>query len=135
MQIRLYYIIILFLFTLIIIIMFVNGGFVPDAETSPKEKMNICPILTEIEQLQLRIAELEKQKKEKTEREKKTSTDHNFKVLNDLLHEKKKDIANNKYSKSFPLARGNDQLLVLHLEAIYNILQIVDERLTKLEEK
>ena len=55
MQISLYYyIIILFLFTLIIIIMFVNGGFVnaPDVETSPKEKMNVCPISKKIEQLQ-----------------------------------------------------------------------------------
>jgi hypothetical protein len=42
---------------------------------------------------------------------------------------------NNRYSKSVPLARYYDQQLVTHLEAIYNILQIVDERLKKLEEK
>ena len=42
---------------------------------------------------------------------------------------------NNRYSKSVPLARYYDQQLVTHLEAINNILQIVDERLKKLEEK
>ena len=87
----------------------------------------------EIRQLQLRILELEKQKKEKDESDKKTSIDHNFKVINNLLTEKKTDIINNRYSKSVPLARYYDQELVTHLEAIYNILQIVDERLKKLE--
>lgn len=89
----------------------------------------------EIQQLQLRILELEKQKKEKDESDKKTSIDHNFNVINDVLTEKKTAIDNNRYSKSVPLARYYDQQLVTHLEAIYNILQIVDERLKKLEEK
>jgi hypothetical protein len=89
----------------------------------------------EIQQLQLRILELEKQKKEKDESDKKTSIDQNFKVINDLLTEKKTAINNNRYSKSVPLARYYDQQLVTHLESIYNILQIVDERLKKLEDK
>jgi len=61
--------------------------------------------------------------------------DHNFKVINDVLTEKKSAIKNNRYSKSVPLVRYYDQELVTHLEAVYNILQIVDERLKKLEEK
>jgi hypothetical protein len=92
-------------------------------------------VTEEIQQLQLRILELEKQKKEKDESDKKTSIDHNFNVINDLLTEKKTAINNNRYSKSLPLARYYDQELVTHLEAIYNIIQIVDERLKKLEEK
>ena len=92
-------------------------------------------VTEEIQKLQVRILELEKQKKEKDESDKKTSIDHNFKVINNLLTEKKTDIINNRYSKSVPLARYYDQELVTHLEAIYNILQIVDERLKKLEEK
>jgi len=87
----------------------------------------------EIRQLQLRILELEKQKKEKDESDKKTSIDHNFNIINDVLTEKKTAIVNNRYSKSVPLAKYYDQELVTHLEAIYNILQIVDERLKKLE--
>jgi hypothetical protein len=89
----------------------------------------------EIQQLQLRILELEKQKKEKDESDKKTSIDHNFKAINDLLTEKKTAINNNRYSKSVPLAKYYDQTLVTYLESIYNILQIVDERLKKLEDK
>ena len=91
-------------------------------------------VTEEIQQLQLRILELEKQKK-KDESDKKTSIDHNFKVINDLLTEKKTAINNNRYSKSVPLAKYYDQELVTHLESIYNILQIVDERLKKLEDK
>jgi hypothetical protein len=92
-------------------------------------------VTEEIQQLQLRILELEKQKNEKDESDKKISIDHNFKVINDVLTEKKTAINNNRYSKSVPLARYYDQELVTHLEAIYNILQIVDKRLKKLEEK
>ena len=92
-------------------------------------------VTEEIQQLQVRILELEKQKKEKDESDKKTSIDHNFKVINDVLTEKKTAINNNRYSKSVPLAKYYDQELVTHLEAIYNILQIVDKRLKKLEEK
>jgi len=92
-------------------------------------------VTEEIQQLQVRILELEKQKKEKYESDKKTSIEHNFKVINDVLIEKKTAINNNRYSKSVPLARYYDQELVTHLEAIYNILQIVDERLKKLEDK
>jgi len=92
-------------------------------------------VTEKIQQLQSRILELEKQKNEKDESDKKTSIDHNFKVINDVLTEKKTSINNNRYSKSVPLARYYDQELVTHLEAIYNILQIVDKRLKKLEEK
>jgi hypothetical protein len=92
-------------------------------------------VTEEIQQLQVRILELEKQKKEKDEGDKKTSIEHNFTVINDVLTEKKTAINNNRYSKSVPLARYYDQELVTHLEAIYNILQIVDERLKKLEDK
>jgi uncharacterized membrane protein len=92
-------------------------------------------VTDEITKLQLRIVELEKQQKEQKESEEKKSIDHNFKVINDLLIKKKTDINNNNYSKSFPLARCKDQELVTHLEAIFNILKIVDERLKKIEEK
>jgi len=83
-------------------------------------------VTEEIRLLQLRIIELEKQ--EKDENNIKTSIDHNFKVINDVLTEKKTAINDNRYSKSVPLARYYDQQLVTHLEAIYNILQIIDER-------
>ena len=67
------------------------------------------------------------------ENNKKTSISYNFEVINNLLNEKKTAITNNRYSKSVPLARYYDQELVTHLEAIYNILQVFNERLDKLE--
>jgi len=93
-------------------------------------------ITEEIQQLQLRILELENQQKEKEKDDidKKTSIDHNFKIINDVLTEKNTSIKNNKYSRSVPLARFYDQQLVTHLEAVYNVLKIIDERLKRLEE-
>jgi len=90
-------------------------------------------ITEEIQQLQLKLNELEKQKKEKDENDKKTSIDYNFGVINNLLNKKKTQIANNDYSKSIPLARWYDEQRVLYLNAIYNILQVFNERLDKLE--
>jgi len=90
-------------------------------------------ITEEIQQLQLKLNNLEKQNKVKEENDKKTSVDYNFGVINNLLNEKKTAITNNRYSKSVPLARYYDQELVTHLEAIYNILQVFNERLDKLE--
>ncbi len=89
----------------------------------------------EIQQLQLKILELEKQQKENDESDKKTSMEHKFKVITDVVTEKKTAINNNRYSKSVPLARYYDQQIVRHLESIYNILQILYKRLKQLEEK
>ena len=93
-------------------------------------------VTDEIQELQLKILELEKQKKEKDENNKKTSINYNLEVINNVLTQKKEVIHNNRYSKSVLLAaRYYDQELVTHLEAIYNIFQIIDERLKKLEDK
>lgn len=92
-------------------------------------------ITEEIQQLQLRLLELEKQQKETDENEKKSSMGYNFGVIDGVLTVKKTVINNNKYSKLVPSAKYHDLEVVSYLEAIYNILQIVDERLKKLEEK
>lgn len=91
-------------------------------------------ISEEIQQLQLKILELEKIKKEKDENDKKSPITNNFKIIDDLLIEKKLKIIKNNYSKSVPLARFYDEERVKYLEAIYNILQILNERLIKLEQ-
>jgi hypothetical protein len=87
----------------------------------------------EIKNLQSRIVDLENQQKIEKETFNKTSIVHNFSVVTDLLDEKKKAIQNNRYSKDVPLARYYDQELVTHLEAIYNILQILDARIGNIE--
>ena len=63
-------------------------------------------ISEEIQQLQLRILELEKQQTGLEENDKKTSIEYNFKVLNNLLNEKKTNVANDRYSKSVPVNGG-----------------------------
>ena len=95
----------------------------------------MASITEEIQQLQLRILELEKQKREKDESDKKTSIEHNFNVIDHVLNKKKTAINKNRYSRSIPLARYYDEQLVTHLEAVYNILAILNGRLSRLEEK
>jgi hypothetical protein len=93
-------------------------------------------ITDEIQQLQLRILQLEKQKKEEEESlSKKESIDYNFEIISGVINDKKTAIKKNIYCKSSQLARYNDLLLVKHLEAIYNILKILDNRLNVLEDK
>jgi predicted DNA-binding protein YlxM (UPF0122 family) len=92
-------------------------------------------ITKEIIQLQARLAELEKQQREKFDNDKKTSISHNLQILDSLLTYKKKAIMNNRYTKAVPLSRYYDQELVTHLEAVYNCLKLLDERILKIERK
>jgi hypothetical protein len=87
----------------------------------------------EIIKLQLRIIELENQQQIENETLNKNSITHNFTIITDLLTKKKTSIKNNRYSKNVPLARYYDEEFVTHLEAIYNILQILDSRIRKIE--
>ena len=94
----------------------------------------------EIQQLQARIAELEKIKKESAESEsfkliENPSVTDNLDIINNILKDKKKAIVNNRYSSAVPLARFYDQELVTRLEAISNILQQFNKRLIRLERK
>ena len=61
------------------------------------------------------------------------SLEHNFRVINEVITNKKTALKN-KYPYPLPLPSYQDKLLVTHLEAVYNILQNIDERLKKLEE-
>jgi hypothetical protein len=90
-------------------------------------------ISDEITRLQLRMFELEKQQQIEKETLNKTSISYNFATITDLLAKKKTAITNNRYAKNVPLARYYDEELVTHLEAIYNILQILDTRLSNIE--
>ena len=96
-------------------------------------------ISEEIQRLQLKIMELEKQDKEKEENNEKISIEHNFNVIDDLITDKfynknKTQLVRPKLTTEMKSAK-NVQLCVVHLEAIYNILQILDKRLIKIEEK
>jgi len=90
--------------------------------------------LNEIERLKLMVIELERQKKEKEDNDKRCSLEYNFSIINELLSDRKTAIKNNSYPKSVPLARYYDEQLVKHLEATYNILRIMEDRMQKMEQ-
>ena len=103
-------------------------------------------ITEEIQKLQSRILELETQKKKKDEIDKKTSLDHNFNVMDEFIKvvlTKKKE-QNDYYIKrlsprSTPDDINGDEVrynvkFIANMESIYNILQILDKRLNKIEE-
>ena len=89
---------------------------------------------TELTLLKQKLAALEEQKRIelKKETEKKTNP---LKVLEEFIDEKKKKIANNRYSKAILLAQFYDQEKVSMLEPIFNMLQDIQKRLDALEKK
>ena len=89
--------------------------------------------LNEIDELKLKIIELEKEQIQKDLIYKKTSIEYNLQVIEKTLEEINNCIIQNRYSKSFPLARLYDKQLVSYLEPIYNLLKITNERLDKIE--
>jgi hypothetical protein len=110
----------------------------------------------EIQQLQLRILELEKKKRKEGENlRKKESIEYNFKIINDILNNKKTFIDNkrsyieNKYKDRINKSQidkiMNDKentygayeeiQILIYLEAIHNILQTLDKRISYLEDK
>jgi hypothetical protein len=58
-----------------------------------------------------------------------------LKTLENIIDEKKKQIKNNSYSKSIPLARFYDQEKILFLEPIFHMLKNIQDRLEVLEKK
>jgi hypothetical protein len=98
-------------------------------------------IIEEIQELKLRILQLEKQQNEKYENDRTQSIEHNFNFINDILINKKISIDKywNKYlkmkviGKHYMLAPEDQQYI--YLDATYNILHILDNRLNKLESK
>jgi len=98
----------------------------------------------EMSQLQLRMEELAKAKQEKelaTELEH-TSIDHNLTTLKQTITSKEEKVEKfciYSYNKSSQVqARMNnarEKQEIVHLSAIYNILSIMNTRLSKLEEK
>ena len=91
----------------------------------------------EIDELQKRMAELERQKEEHEVKElqKKTSMEHNLDIISEIITIKTnapRDGRGGPGCVGFETNEARDEL-VLRLEAIYNSLKILDNRLTKLE--
>jgi len=114
-------------------------------------------ITDEIQQLQLRILQLQKQKeKEEIHHiKKKESIKYNLEIISDEINDKKTFIDNkrryieNKYKETITKSQIDEvmndknnkygayeeQKIHAYLEAIYNILQILDKRISDLENK
>ena len=73
--------------------------------------------------LKQRLAALEDQKRIEAEKDAENRANP-MKVLEMIIEDKKKQIENNRYSKSLPLARFYDQEKVGMLEPILNALQM-----------
>ena len=88
---------------------------------------------TEIQQLQLRIAELEKNKKEsvKFELDEKSLIDYKFRKLENLLIKKEEHIE--KLKNHSLHHRYYDTDIYIHLKASYDLFRIFNKRLDKLE--
>jgi hypothetical protein len=89
----------------------------------------------EIEKLKLRILELEKQEQIEKETLNKNSISRNFTIITDLLNQRKPHIENGitVYPKNSHRDMMNTNELVMQIEAIYNILQILNTRISKIE--
>jgi hypothetical protein len=89
----------------------------------------------EIEKLQLRVVELEKQQQIEKETLDKNSISRNFTIITDLLNQRKPHIENGitVYPKNSHRDMMNTNELVIQIEAIYNVLQILDARISKIE--
>ena len=73
--------------------------------------------------LKQRLSALEEQKRIEAEKDAENRANP-MKVLEMIIEDKKKQIENNRYSKSLPLARFYDQEKVGMLEPILNALQM-----------
>ena len=96
--------------------------------------MSVTEMDSELNLLKQRLAFLEEQKRIQIEKEAEKKANP-MKVLEVIIDEKKKQIANNRYSKSIPLARFYDQEKLSMLEPIFHMLQDIQKRLDVLENK
>jgi len=87
----------------------------------------------EIALLRNKIEQLEKQKLLDELKYKDTNITYNMQQLDNFIQMTKNKISENKYSKSIPLARWNDERIISYITPIYTLLKITNERLDKIE--
>jgi hypothetical protein len=87
----------------------------------------------EIQQLQSRIAELEKIKKESFKLDEKALIDYKFEKLKNLVIKKEEHINESKRTNSHKFGRYYDDEIYIHSKASYDLFRIFNKRLDKLE--
>lgn len=80
---------------------------------------------------QQKIKELEKKKEEQDEFEKTHSIENNFKILNDVVIGKQNKQNKQSYAKQFVCCNFQDKEILPALKSIYNLLQIMNNRIDK----
>lgn len=88
---------------------------------------------SEINELQTRLAELEKMKQQH-EDTKKLGVDYNLSIISNILDCKNNKVIKNNYAKQFVCCKFQDIEIIPLIEAILNSLQSINNRLTKLEQ-
>ena len=115
-----------------------TASILPSYKIEIFRELNVIKTMSQIDNelnlLKQRLAALEEQKRIEAEKEAEKKANP-IKVLGEILDEKKKQIENNRYSKSLPLARFYDQEKVAMLEPIFNMLVDIQKRLDALEKK
>ncbi len=89
---------------------------------------------TEIQQLNERLAVLEKKKQDEI-RQNEEKRKFPLQTLEKIIEDKKQKILQNRYSKNIPLARFYDVEKIEMLEPIHALLQSLNERVAALENK
>ena len=87
----------------------------------------------EIEALKNKLNELEKAKEAKEIYNNKNDINKNFDILNNSINNRIKSVKEDSYSKSCIVAKFIDKDMIDPLQAIFNILSILNDKLNKLE--
>ena len=95
---------------------------------------HINQIDNELNLLREKLASLEEQKKNEVQKQIE-KINNPLKTFEMIIDQKRKQIDQNSYSKSIPLARFYDQEKLAMMEPIYHMLKNIQERLTVLENK
>ena len=95
---------------------------------------SITELQSRLDQMELQRKQLEQQKKDLEENQRKNDCDKNLQIVKNAYENRNQKVKDNRYSKSCIVAKFIDQDMVEPLEAIYNLLSNMNNRLIKLEE-
>ena len=103
-------------------------------KTDQKRPSTMDDIDKTIEELQSKLNELQRIKMEQKEHEKKNDVEKNLDAVKDAYEHRKEKVSRDRYSKSCIVAKFIDRDMIGPLEAIYNVLNNLNDRIAKLEE-
>lgn len=87
----------------------------------------------EIESLRNKLIELENKKQKEHEYNEKNNIEMNLNIIQKGIDEKTYKVNANRYSKSCVVSKFHDQELIPQLQAIHNILTVLNKKVNDLE--